>query len=130
MPAKQHMNNPNAKKILIVCDEGNNRSVTIAGQLKYWGHDCICVGLNRNRDTTIAMLCEWADLVILTEQGQVPRLHVVAGITSLGRGKGFSVNCELWDIGPDKYPRSYNPELLRIVKQHIEKHRKELAPAK
>lgn len=123
MPARQHMDNPNAKKILIVCDEGNNRSVTIAGQLKYWGHDCLCVGLNRNSMDTIRMLDDWADLTIFTAMDQYnSRLEEFSGYDE--------DHYQLWDIGEDKYPRPYNKELLDRIRPHIEQHRKELEPIK
>lgn len=127
MPAHQYATNPNAKAILIVCDEGNNRSVTIAGQLKYWGHDCLSVGRNRNRKDTIEALVLWSDLTIATDKAIVEWLETETEALNLIDGP----TClQLWDIGEDKYPRPYNKELLALVKTHIEKHRKELAPIK
>lgn len=121
--------NPNAKKILIVCDEGLNRSATIRGQMQYWGHDCLTVGLNRNSAQTISYLAEWADLIILTAADQE---HVLTRVAKdgFGRDKGFSVNVQLWNIGPDDYPRPYNYELLKIVKEFIKEHEDELKPSK
>jgi hypothetical protein len=87
-------------RLLIVCDEGLNRSGTIRGQLQYWGHDCLTIGLNRNSPETIALLAAWADLIILTAQDQTARLTATDTPT------------QLWDVGPDNYPRPYNPKLL------------------
>lgn len=117
-PPHRYMDNPNAKRILIACDEGNNRSVTVASQLKYWGHDCITVGLNRNRPETIALLVErWADLVLLTADDQVlPEMN-----GDLGVDDSFP-DIEVWDLGPDNYPRPYNKVLLEKVKVIIQDH--------
>lgn len=95
-------------KILVLCDEGNNRSVTIAHQLKYWGHDVIAAGVKRNTPETIALLTDWADRVIITELGQLEGAKVQA-----------------WETGPDVFPRPFNRELLSIVKALMEKHRDE-----
>ena len=54
-------------KILVCCDQGNNRSVVIAHQLKYWGHDVLSCGLSTNDRPTIDMLCAWSDRVIVVE---------------------------------------------------------------
>lgn len=99
-------------KILVVCDEGNNRSVVLAHQLKYWGHDVIPVGVKRNSPETIEMLRDWADRVIITEEGQL---------------EGDKV--ELWNIGPDNYPRPFNKELLAIVRDLMEQHKSEYKEA-
>jgi hypothetical protein len=32
---------------------------------------------------------------------------------------------QLWNIGPDKYPRPFNSELLAIVRRLMEEHREE-----
>jgi hypothetical protein len=119
-PPHQYTDNPNAKRILIVCDEGLNRSATIRGQLQYWGHDCLTVGLNRNSFDTIRMLDDWADLTIFTAIDQLGYLERFSGFDS--------DHYQVWDIGPDVYKRPYNPELLRIVKEHIKAHEKELKP--
>lgn len=121
MPPHQHADNPNAKRILIVCDEGLNRSATIRGQLQYWGHDCLTVGLNRNSVETIVMLAGWADKIIFTSKGQ--RMPFNPDFVP-----NYLDKIELWGIGPDTYPRPYNPELLRIVKEHIKAHEEELKP--
>lgn len=102
-------------KILVLCDEGNNRSVTIAHQLKYWGHDVLTAGLETNSGDTLAMLYNWADRIIVTDKKQVS--HPQA-----------PVDAQLWDVGPDVYPRPFNKELLRKVKQLMEEHRAEYGP--
>lgn len=137
MPAHQYATNPNAKRILIVCDEGNNRSVTIAGQLKYWGHDTLTVGLNRNTDATIGGLADgWAESIILTSNNQLAKFRIACRRMFAGWNRGrdawtrIEPKIQIWELGPDTYNRPYNKELLAIVKTHINKHRKELAPKK
>lgn len=101
-------------KILVVCDEGNNRSVTVASRIKYLGHDVLSVGLNRNSDSTLRMLGEWADRIITTDATQRFDWPDPARV-------------RLWNIGPDRYKRPFNPELLRIVNGLIERHGADLA---
>jgi predicted protein tyrosine phosphatase len=100
-------------KILVVCDQGNNRSVTLAGQLKYLGNDVLSAGIQTNTNATLRMLYDWADRTIVTEESQFRTLaHVVDNEYSI----------ELWDIGPDVYKRPYNKQLLAIVKRLIKEH--------
>lgn len=100
-------------KILVVCDHGNNRSVTLAGQLKYWGHDVIPVGIQTNSAATLEMLIAWADRVIFTEDTQV----------IAGDRPSLPDKFQLWDLGPDVYPRPYNKELLAKVKVLMDEHK-------
>lgn len=88
-------------KLLILCDEGNNRSVTLAHLLKYEGHDVITGGLNRNSHETIKLLCDWADIVITTAVDQILPIN----------RKSLLV-----DLGPDIYPRPFNKDLLNIAR--------------
>ena len=103
-------------KILVLCDQGNNRSVVLAHQLKYWGHDVIPAGLKTNSRHTLQMLCDWADRIIITEECQ--RASPLA----------FNNKIELWNIGPDNYPRPFNKELLAIVRRLMEEHKAEYKP--
>ena len=100
-------------KILVLCDEGNNRSVMIAHLLKYWGHDILAAGVKRNSPATLDMLVEWADRIITTEEGQL---------------EGEKV--QLWNIGPDHYPRPFNRYLLRIVQDMMQEHKLEYKETK
>jgi hypothetical protein len=94
-------------KILCLCSEGNNRSVTLAHQLKYLGHDVLSAGLNTNSAQTLEMLRAWADKTIVTDKQQHKLIP----------------DAELWDLGPDIYPRPFNPTLLRRVKGLVAAHR-------
>lgn len=96
-------------KILTVCENGNNRSVHFAHRLKYWGHDIIPIGVRTNSSETIKMLCEWADIIILTSSE--PHIAVPSEYISKVR---------LFDVGPDIYKRPFNPELDTKVKQLLE----------
>lgn len=92
-------------KILVVCQEGNNRSVTLAHQLKYLGHDVLSAGLSTNSPETIQTLVDWADKVIATYREQLRYFDEHQPM----------LNVELWDLGPDTYPRPFNKELLKKV---------------
>lgn len=105
-------------KILVLCDQGNNRSVMLAHHLKYWGHDVIPAGLKTNSTGTVEMLCNWADRVILTEESQLTE-------PVLARDLRTQRIVQLWNIGPDNYPRPFNKELLAIVRRLMEEHKTE-----
>lgn len=100
-------------KILILCDHGNNRSVVLASRLKYIGpHDILTAGFETNEDETIVMLERWADLIIVVEEGMD---------TKVTHPYNFQ-KTQVWNIGPDRYPRPHNKELLAIVTQLIADH--------
>lgn len=102
-------------KILIVCDQGVNRSVVLGSRLRYCGdgHDVLTAGLATNDPATLEMLILWADKIILTDKSQYDDVR--------GWFKKLR-KVELWNIGPDKYPRPHNKELLAIVTQLIKDH--------
>jgi hypothetical protein len=89
-------------KLVTVCEEGLNRSVAARWLLQYVGHEVIPVGLNRHSDETLQMLYDWADRVVVLDKrlsARVPRDKLV-----------------LWDVGPDRYPRGFHPELVRRLR--------------
>lgn len=102
-------------RILVVCEYGINRSVTIASQLKFLGHDTISTGTNMTTRETMDMLSEWADRIIIVE----PYMNTF--IRAKDRDK-----IRLWDTGPDMYPRPYNKALLEKVRQFIKYNAKDL----
>lgn len=108
-------------RILVLCDEGNNRSVTVAHQLKYWGHDVIPAGLKRNKAETLHMLSEWAERIILTEREQIAAIQAICPFD-------ISKKLDLWDLGPDVYPRPFNKDMLAIVRRLMEAHKDEYKP--
>lgn len=105
-------------KILVLCDQGNNRSVTIAHQLKYWKHDVLSAGTSTNSIATLTLLADWADRIIYTEESQIDVLGPL----------NIKTPMQLWDIGPDIYPRPFNRELLAKVRKLIDLHRDEYMP--
>lgn len=102
-------------KILVCCNEGNNRSVTIAHRLKYWGHDVLPCGIDTNSLETLEMLYEWADRIIITEPGQMCATNKQEILDKY----------QLWDVGPDTYPRPFNKDLDRKVKRLMAEHEAE-----
>jgi galactitol-specific phosphotransferase system IIB component len=100
-------------KILILCDKGINRSHTLASRLKWVGdgHDILTAGIETNDEDTLLMLQRWADVIIITDPDQEMALT-----------HPYMFKCQLWNIGPDKYPRPYNKELLAIVTKLIADH--------
>jgi len=93
-------------RILCVCDHGSSRSVHIADQLRYRGHEAIPIGATTTSEETRTLLADWADLVIFTDPTQ----------------RQLFPDCEsrLWQL-PDAYPRPYNAELLGLVRHHLER---------
>jgi hypothetical protein len=103
------------KKLLVVCDQGNNRSVTIASSLKYTegGQDVLTAGLQTNSRETLALLFKWADRIILTDSSQrIP--------------SEWLEKARLWDVGPDTYPRPHNKVLLGKARALIALHKGDL----
>lgn len=94
-------------RILCVCDHGSSRSVHIADQLRWRGHEAIPVGAHKTSDDTRTILTGWADLVIFTDPAQIPLFPGAA-------------QSKLWPI-EDRYPRPYNRELLGIIRHHLER---------
>lgn len=94
-------------KILCVCDQGNNRSVTFAQILKYIPEfETLSAGLKTNKPETLEMLFEWADKII------VPQEELLALIPNQ-----YTHKIKFYDIGPDIYPRPFNKELYNKVKE-------------
>src|SRR5215469_1024279 len=107
-------------RILILCDQGNNRSVVLASRLKYFGgkpyHDVLTAGFETNTVPTISMLGQmWAQKIIVTDKPQLSQIHDILP-------RKYHDLVELWDIGPDTYPRPHNKSLLAIVSKLIEDH--------
>lgn len=94
-------------KILCLCDEGNNRSVHLAHPLKYWGNDVLAAGFN-NSPSTLDMLYDWADIILLTDKEQLTKVRQHAAKT------------HICSIGPDRFARPFNAELHRLVKRFLD----------
>ena len=104
-------------KILVVCHQGNNRSVTVANQLRYWKHDVLTAGLEVNPKETLDLLCDWSDRILVVEFGMERQLD-----------KRHRDKVEVWHVGPDEYPRPFNKELLARVTALMEAHKAEYKP--
>jgi len=92
----------NGKKILCVCEQGNNRSVHLSYVLRYRGYDAIPIGLKTSSKETQDLLFKWADIIISTESIDNPKVLL------------FNVK--------DNFPRPLNKDLLRIIKQFAEEN--------
>jgi len=90
-------------KVVTVCEEGLNRSVAARWLLQYAGHEVIPVGLNRHSAETLQMLYDWADKVIVLDRRLSARVPTEKLI--------------VWDVGPDRYPHHYHPDLVRRLRQ-------------
>jgi hypothetical protein len=102
-------------RILVVCEHGNNRSVTIAQHIKYWGHDVLTVGTETNSPGTVDMLVDWSERVIVVDRELLQR-------------HADNSKVQYWETGPDIYPRPFNKNLMKKLKPFFDKHRAEYAP--
>lgn len=84
--------------------------MTVAFVLKYLGHDVLTAGVHTNSSETLELLQNWADRVIITEQGQLP---------------DDTPKMQLWNIGEDRYPRPFHPGLLNRCRRLLDEHREE-----
>lgn len=95
-------------KIITVCQQGINRSVTAKWLLQFHpGNEVIAAGLGLQQNT-LKMLYDWADRVILLDADLQP----VAGIPD--------EKLVVWDVGPDRFEHHFNKELLRLLRAHAE----------
>lgn len=91
-------------KVLTVCEQGLNRSVTAKYLVQRRGHEVIAAGTANLSAPTLAMLGEWADRIILLDR----TLHDTV----------FDANKLLvWHVGADTYEHHYNPELVARLRQ-------------
>lgn len=116
------------KKILCVCNHGNNRSGALARQLKMLGGDCnnrdeyikkqvkfepIAVGAHCFTDETLSMLIKWADIIVdLSDDGVlIPNL-----LDKDSKNKYIR-----FYIGGDIWGNPAHPDLHEKLKPIIEK---------
>lgn len=102
-------------KILCLCNQGNNRSVQFAHLLRYWRHDTLPAGTETNSPETLAMLCNWADVIITTDTTQIVPDE-------------YKSKVKLWDVGKDSYPRPFNDELNEIARDILNDNESWLKP--
>ncbi len=97
-------------RILCICEHGNNRSTNLATRLRYeYYAETIPIGTKRVSNKTMRMLCEWADYIIVVEA------RLVTDVLS-----EYKEKLQVWEIGPDTYPRPYNAELDAIVRKLVQ----------
>jgi predicted protein tyrosine phosphatase len=93
-------------RFLCVCDGGNVRSYALAYVLHdLLGHEAIAVGRIRVTTETLALLCEWADTIVLMQP------HMEDSVDAK-----FKAKLRCVDVGPDRWGVYVNPELLEMVK--------------
>lgn len=98
-------------KILTVCERGNSRSVALAWILKdHMNLNAIAMGIRAADEETKEMLYKWADKIIL-----------VAGDFKDEIPEEFRGKLKVWDVGPDRFFRGFEPELLQTYADFINK---------
>ena len=90
-------------KIVTICYGGNSRSVGMAHVLKYqFGHDVLTCSCQTNSDETRALLCQWADVVVVTSTEFLPYIR-----------QEFIKKTVVAELGPDKwFLQNYIPKDL------------------
>lgn len=97
------------KKILTICEYGNSRSVALAWMLKeQHGKEAIAIGICCTSPETFAMMCAWADTIIVTVG------HISHPILNVFGGK-----VKVWDVGRDVYFLGYKEELIKKYQEYI-----------
>lgn len=94
------------QKILCVCKGGVVRSTMVAYILKFKYHvDAVAIGIEHNSPATVAMLCEWADQILVVDEWL--RAHIRLDY----HGKLTVLN-----VGPDRWGVPH-PELKALCKK-------------
>lgn len=92
-------------KVLTVCEQGLNRSVTAKWLLQHHGHEVIAAGTANLSPETFDMLCKWAERIILLDRS-LP-------FNDLDEDKLI-----VWDVGADHYEHHYNRELVANLRRY------------
>jgi predicted protein tyrosine phosphatase len=96
-------------KVLTVCHGGNVRSVALAYVLKNRvDADALACGWAVNSAQTIAMLCEWADRIIVVQE------HYREKIPMKYRDK-----LAVYDVGRDRWLNSLDPQLRSMFQRMV-----------
>jgi hypothetical protein len=77
--------------------------------MAYWLHDhcsseAIPVGRMRVSENTMAIMCNWADRIILMQPHMIESIH-----------EAHHHKCKVVDVGPDRYGIWIHPDLLKQV---------------
>lgn len=101
-------------KILCLCSYGNVRSSCLARQLKdYYYQEALVAGLVANTPSTLQMLVEWADLILIV--CELDPANYIENFPSQKRPLQWDFN-----PGPDKWQTPSHPELVAIMTEKIE----------
>ena len=97
------------QKVLALCQKGNMRSVALAFLLKKeYKADALAAGLVTSSFDTINMLCQWADLVVVTDKKLFPLVP-----------PGYKEKLLLWDVGTDRWFKGFSDDLLSKFRGYI-----------
>lgn len=99
-------------KILTVCHIGHNRSVT-ARHILTFNHDVIACGVNTNDPSTITMLCDWADTILLAEPDLLNNFKLPPNV--------LDKIDQRFTIGADVYPSRMNTTLYNRTKKQLKR---------
>src|SRR3990170_4070705 len=92
-------------RFLCVCRAGSVRSVAMADALKgAHGQDALAAGAKANGPETLAMLCAWADRIVVMQP------HYAEALPPEQLHKARSV-----DVGPDVWGTPRHPDLVAAV---------------
>lgn len=95
-------------KIVTLCEQGVNRSVTAKWLLQFHpGNEVIAAGTGLQPET-LSMLYDWAERVIVLDRRLIP----LAGVPP--------EKLVLWDVGPDRFEHHFNKELLGLLRQYAQ----------
>lgn len=97
-------------KFLCICAGGNVRSAALAYALRHEcrGHEAIAVGYMTSSPSTINLLCEWADRIVVMEA------HMQSAVDSK-----FHAKTRCLEVGPDIWGVSIKPDLLDKIRNGI-----------
>lgn len=88
-----------------MCRAGSVRSVAMADALKgRHGQDALAAGAEANAPRTLAMLCSWADRIVVMQ----PEYAAALPATELHKARSV-------DVGPDVWGNPRDPELVAVV---------------
>jgi predicted protein tyrosine phosphatase len=100
------------RRVLTVCQRGNSRSVALGWILKDGlGAEALCAGVETSSPATLAMLCEWAEVVIVVDARLTDRIPVA-----------YAAKLLVWDVGRDVYFRGFDDRLVAQFEHFLEQH--------
>ena len=95
------------ERYLCVCDGGNVRSAALAFVLKWeLKQEAIAAGRLHLSPDTMAMLCDWASLIVLMQP------HMIESIP-----EQFHAKVRVIDVGEDRFGVYVHPDLLPMVRE-------------